>query len=65
VPADLSPSIPTGLTALSHADPLPQAELPHLPAYLTTVTNPKARARRRQALVAILLLARYSGLAAR
>jgi hypothetical protein len=63
VPADLSSSIPSGLTALSHAGPLRPAETPHLLAYLATVTDPRARAGRRHPLVAILVLAAAAVLA--
>jgi hypothetical protein len=56
-PADLSSSIPSGLTALGQADPLRPAETPHLLAYLNTVTDPRTRAGRRHPLVAILVLA--------
>jgi predicted transposase YbfD/YdcC len=57
VPADPSSSIPSGLTALGHADRLRSAETPHLLAYLATVTDPRARAGRRHPLVAILMFA--------
>jgi predicted transposase YbfD/YdcC len=57
VPAELSSSIPPGLTALGHADRLRSTETPHLLAYLATVTDPRARAGRRHPLVAILVLA--------
>jgi predicted transposase YbfD/YdcC len=57
VPAELSSSIPPGLTALGRADRLRSAETPHLLAYLATVTDPRARAGRRHPLVAILVLA--------
>jgi predicted transposase YbfD/YdcC len=63
VPADPSSSIPSGLTALSHADRLRSAETPHLLAYLATVTDPRARAGRRHPLVAILMLAAAAVLA--
>jgi hypothetical protein len=36
VPAERSSSIPSGLTALGHADRLRSAETPHLLAYLAT-----------------------------
>jgi predicted transposase YbfD/YdcC len=49
--------IPSGLTALRHADPLRPAETPNLLTYLATVTDPRTRAGRRHPLVAILLLA--------
>jgi predicted transposase YbfD/YdcC len=63
VPADLSSSIPSGLTALRHADPLRPAEAPHLLAYLASVTDPRTRAGRRHPLVAILVLAAAAVLA--
>jgi DDE_Tnp_1-associated len=62
-PADPSSSIPPGLTALGHADPLRPAETPHLLAYLATVTDPRARAGRRHPLAAILMLAAVAVLA--
>jgi hypothetical protein len=65
VPADLSSPIPSGLTALAHADPLRPAETPHLLAYLATVTDPRTRTGRRHPLVAILVLAAAAVLAAR
>ena len=63
MPADPSSSIPSGLTALGHADRLRSAETPHLLAYLATVTDPRARAGRRHPLVAILMLAAAAVLA--
>jgi hypothetical protein len=63
VPADPSSSIPSGLTALGHAEPLRPAETPHLLAYLTTVTDPRTRSGRRHPLVAILMLAAAAVLA--
>ena len=57
MPADPSSSIPSGLTALRHAEPLGPAETPHLLAYLATVTDPRTRTGRRHSLVAILVLA--------
>jgi DDE family transposase len=63
VPADLSSSIPPGLAALGHADPLRPAETPHLLAYLATISDPRARAGRRHPLVAILVLATAAVLA--
>jgi hypothetical protein len=42
VPADSSSPIPAALTALTHADPLQEAEPPHLLAYLATVPDPRA-----------------------
>jgi hypothetical protein len=63
VPADPSSSIPSGLTALGHADRLRSAETPHLLTYLATVTDPRARAGRRHPLVAIVMLAAAAVLA--
>jgi hypothetical protein len=63
VPAELSSPIPSGLTALGHADPLRPAETPDLLAYLATVSDPRARAGRRHPLVAILVLAAAAVLA--
>jgi DDE_Tnp_1-associated len=57
VPADLSSSIPPGLTVLAQADRLRSAETPHLLAYLATVDDPRGRAGRRTPLVAILAIA--------
>jgi predicted transposase YbfD/YdcC len=57
------PSIPSGLTALGHADRLRSAETPQLLAYLATVTDPRTRAGRRHPLVAILMLAAAAVLA--
>ena len=42
VPADPSFPIPSGLTPLRDADPLQQAETPHLLAYLATIPDPRA-----------------------
>jgi predicted transposase YbfD/YdcC len=63
VPADPSSLIPSGLTALGHADLLRPAETPHLLTYLATVTDPRTRAGRRHPLVAILVLAAAAVLA--
>jgi predicted transposase YbfD/YdcC len=63
VPADLSSSIPSGLTPLHHAGPFQPAEPPHLLAYLATVTDPRTRAGRRHPLVSILVLAAAAVLA--
>jgi predicted transposase YbfD/YdcC len=63
VPAELSSSIPSGLTALGHAGPLRPAETPHLLSDLATVTDPRTRAGRRHPLVAILVLAAAAVLA--
>src|SRR5215207_1014356 len=63
VPADLSSSIPSGLTPLHHAGPFQPAEMPHLLACLATVTDPRTRAGRRHPLVAILVLAAAAVLA--
>jgi hypothetical protein len=57
VPADPSSPIPSGLTLLCDADPLQQAEPPHLFAYLATIPDPRARAGRRHPLIAILAMA--------
>jgi DDE_Tnp_1-associated len=57
VPADPSSPIPSGLTSLCDADPLQQAEPPHLFAYLATIPDPRARAGRRHPLIAILAMA--------
>jgi predicted transposase YbfD/YdcC len=63
VPAELSSSIPSGLTPLHHAGPFQPAEPPHLLAYLATVTDPRTRAGRRHPLVSILVLAAAAVLA--
>ena len=42
MPAELSFPIPSGLTPLRDADPLQQAETPHLLAYLATIPDPRA-----------------------
>jgi predicted transposase YbfD/YdcC len=63
VPADSSSPIPAALTALTHADPLQEAEPPHLLAYLATVPDPRAARGRRHPLVAILGLAAAAVLA--
>jgi predicted transposase YbfD/YdcC len=63
VPADLSSSIPSGLTPLHHAGPFQPAEAPQLLAYLAAVTDPRTRAGRRHPLVAILVLAAAAVLA--
>ena len=63
MPADPSSSIPSGLTALRHADPLRPAETPPLLAYLAAVTDPRTRTGRRHPLVAILVLAAAAVLA--
>jgi predicted transposase YbfD/YdcC len=57
VPADSSSSIPSGLTALGHADRLRSAETPHLLAYLATIHDPRRACGRRHPLVAILAMA--------
>jgi hypothetical protein len=57
VPADKSSSIPTALAQLDGADPLKDAEAPHLLAYLAVVPDPRARSGRRHPLVATLALA--------
>jgi hypothetical protein len=55
--------VPAALTALTHADPLQEAEPPHLLAYLATVPDPRAARGRRHPLVAILGLAAAAVLA--
>jgi predicted transposase YbfD/YdcC len=57
VPADPSPSIPSTLTQLAHADPLGPAEAPGLLTYLATIGDPRAPKGRRHPLVAILAMA--------
>ena len=54
MPAELSFPIPSGLTRLRDADPLQQAETPHLLAYLATIPDPRAPRGRRHPLIAIL-----------
>jgi hypothetical protein len=65
VPATPSSPIPATLTPLTHADPrqLPDAEAPHLLAYLASVPDPRAAPGRRHRLVAILGLAAVAVLA--
>ena len=63
MPADLSSSIPPGLAALGHADPLRPAGTPDLLAYLATISDPRAPAGRRHPLVAIVVLAAAAVLA--
>jgi hypothetical protein len=57
VPADPSSPIPSGLDPLCDADPLQQAEPPHLLGYLATVPDPRAPRGRRHPLIAILAMA--------
>jgi DDE_Tnp_1-associated len=57
VPADPSSPIPSGLTALGHADPLRPADTPHLLAYLATIPRPQAGQRPPPPPVAVLALA--------
>jgi DDE_Tnp_1-associated len=59
VPAQLSVSsaIPAALTQLAHADPLQEADAPHLLTYLATINDPRAPTGRRHPLVAILAMA--------
>jgi len=63
VPADTSSSIPLGLGRLRVADPLQEAEPPHLLAYLAAITDPRRSAGCRHPLVAILGLAAAAVLA--
>jgi len=63
VPAELSSPIPSGLDPLCDADPLQQAETPHLLAYLASVPDPRAPRGRRHPLVAILAVAAAAVLA--
>jgi hypothetical protein len=57
VPADPSFPIPSRLTPLRDADPLQQAETPHLLAYLATIPDPRAPRGHRHPLIAILAMA--------
>ncbi len=63
MPAELSSPIPSGLDPLCDADPLQQAETPHLLAYLASVPDPRAPRGRRHPLVAILAVAAAAVLA--
>jgi predicted transposase YbfD/YdcC len=63
VPADPSSPIPVALTLFTHAEPLQDADRPHLLAYLATVPDPRAARGRRHPLVAILGLAAAAVLA--
>jgi DDE_Tnp_1-associated len=65
VPADPSSPIPAALAHLTHADSrqLPDADAPHLLAYLAAVPDPRAARGRRHRLVAILAMAAAAGLA--
>jgi hypothetical protein len=63
VPGDPSSSIPPGLAALAHADPLRPAEAPHLLTYLATIHDPRPACGRRHPLVAILAIAAAAVLA--
>jgi predicted transposase YbfD/YdcC len=63
VPAELSSPIPSGLDPLCDADPLQQAETPHLLAYLASVPDPRAPRGRRHPLIAILAVAAAAVLA--
>jgi hypothetical protein len=63
VPADRSSPIPAALTQPAHAQPLHDSEPPPLPAYLTSVSDPRAARGRRHPLVAILSLAAAAVLA--
>jgi hypothetical protein len=55
--------IPSGLTPLRDADPLQQAETPHLLAYLATIPDPRAPRGHRHPLIAILAMAAAAVLA--
>ena len=63
MPAELSSPIPSGLDPLCDADPLQQAETPHLLAFLASVPDPRAPRGRRHPLVAILAVAAAAVLA--
>jgi predicted transposase YbfD/YdcC len=63
VPADPSFPIPLGLTPLRDADPLQQAETPHLLAYLASIPDPRAPRGHRHPLIAILAMAAAAVLA--
>ena len=63
MPAELSSPIPSGLDPLCDADPLQEAETPHLLAFLASVPDPRAPRGRRHPLVAILAVAAAAVLA--
>ena len=63
MPADPSFPIPLGLTPLRDADPLQQAETPHLLAYLASIPDPRAPRGHRHPLIAILAMAAAAVLA--
>jgi hypothetical protein len=65
VPADPSSPIPAALAHLTDTEPLqlPDADAPHLLAYLATVPDPRATRGRRHPLVAILAMATAAVLA--
>ncbi|HEX5881782.1 MAG TPA: ISAs1 family transposase [Actinomycetota bacterium] len=63
MPADPSSLVPAALAQLAHAEPLQDADPPHLLACLATVSNPRAARGRRHPLVAILGLAAAAMLA--
>ena len=63
MPANSSSPIPAALTQLTRAEPLQDAEPPHLLAYLATVPDPRAARGRRHPLIAILGLAAAAVLA--
>jgi hypothetical protein len=63
VPAELSPPIPSALDPWCDADPLQQAETPHLLAYLATIPDPRAPRGHRHPLIAILAMAAAAVLA--
>jgi hypothetical protein len=63
VPAELSSPIPSGLDPLCDADPLQEAETPHLLAYLASVPDQRAPRGCRHPLIAILAVAAAAVLA--
>jgi predicted transposase YbfD/YdcC len=63
VPADPSFPIPSGLTPLRDADPLQQAETPHLLAYLATIPTREPPRGHRHPLIAIVAMAAAAVLA--
>ena len=63
MPAELSSPIPSGLDPLCDADPLQEAETPHLLAYLASVPDQRAPRGCRHPLIAILAVAAAAVLA--
>jgi DDE_Tnp_1-associated len=63
VPAEPSSAIQAVLIQLTHANPLREAEAPHLLACLATISDPRGRRGRRHPLVAILAMAAAAVLA--